>query len=361
MTLQLLLVTFALSAASCRFRPDYSRFAECREDGTCEPGFQCWQPEWRCVPLCGEELSCDGGEFVEPTDAGEDAGQRDGGVVDGGVPDAGEDAGWGPLKLDAGTPLRAVELEPYGWRFQAFGGVPPYAFVRVDGGLPPGILLTSDGELTGTTAAPGSYPFELRALDQSLPFSQTDTAGTTLRVSPLLRIATHPPLTDAVTNSAYSEQLYATGGTPPFFWTLDAGSSLPAGLQLSASGAIAGTVTGATVYSFGAVVTDSDTPPQQKQRAMTLTVRGNGLGPEFFTHELADGRTGESYSQQLRASGGSPPLTFTQTAGALPPGLTFSAPNITGIPTDAGTYNVSFRVNDTVVGQQNASFSITVF
>lgn len=347
-----------LLVVGCRFHPDYSRFAECSPEGACAEGSQCWTTEWRCVPLCGEEPECDGGLIVEDEDGGDDAG-FDGGEVDGGD-DGGEvDAGPLPLMLDAGAPLRAVELEPYVWRLEAFGGTSPYTFGRVDGGLPGGIIFSGDGELTGTPSEHGPFPIEVRVVDQSSPV-QTSSGLVDFSVSPLLRIGTKTQLADAISNGAYNEQLYATGGTPPYFWTVDAGTALPSGLQLSSSGAIAGNVGGAASYSFIGVVTDSDVPPQEKRRTFTLTVRGNPLGPEFLTNHLADGRTGYPYSQLLRASGGSPPLSFAQTGGELPPGVTFAGATISGTPTDAGTYSVTYKVDDSLLGSQSATFSITI-
>jgi hypothetical protein len=51
-------------------------------------------------------------------------------------------------------------------------------------------------------------------------------------------------LPDATQGVAYSVQLLAHGGTPPYTWSIFAGS-LPAGLTLSSSGLISGTPTGA--------------------------------------------------------------------------------------------------------------------
>lgn len=345
----LLLVTALLAVVSCRFRPDLSRFTECDAAGACAEGLQCWTAEWRCVPLCGEELRCDGGET--------DASNGDGG---GSPSDAGGDAGT-PLTLDAGEPMRAVESAPYSWRFEATGGRPPYTFGRMDGGFPDGLQLRSDGVLSGAPTQTGTFGFELRVIDQSSPNLQTNTGAFVLRVSPLLRVATRSSLADAIANGPYNEQLYVTGGTPPFAWTIDAGSALPNGLQLSATGAIAGNVAGAETHSFVAVVTDSDVPPQQKAQQFSVVVRAEPIAPTFMTNQLADGRVGEPYLQQLRVAGGSPPFIITQSGGSLPPGLTFSSPTISGTPSDAGIYNVTFDVSDSLLGTSSRQFSITVY
>lgn len=349
----LLLVTGLLVIASCRFRPDLSRFAACDAAGACAEGLQCWTAEWRCVPLCGEDLLCDGGE-LDPSNA-------DGGDGGGNPSDAGDDAGPAALTLDAGEPIRAVELEPYSWRFEATGGTQPYTFGRTDGGFPDGLQLGSDGVLSGAPTQTGTFGFELRVIDQSSPNLQTDKGAFSLEVSPLLRVATRSSLADGITNGPYNEQLYVTGGTQPFVWALDAGSALPNGLQLSATGAIAGNVAGAATHSFVAVVTDSDTPPQQKAQQFSIVVRAAPLAPTFLTNQLADGRVGEPYTQQLRVAGSSPPFVIMESAGSLPPGLTFSSPTLSGTPTDAGSFSVTFDVSDSLLGSSSRQFSITVY
>jgi hypothetical protein len=60
----------------------------------------------------------------------------------------------------------------------------------------------------------------------------------------------------AVVGQPYSVQLAASGGFPPYMWTLVSGS-LPPGLTLSITGLISGTPTTATTSSFTIQATDS--------------------------------------------------------------------------------------------------------
>jgi hypothetical protein len=65
-------------------------------------------------------------------------------------------------------------------------------------------------------------------------------------------------LSNGTVGTAYSKQInVATGGTPAYTYALAGGSSLPAGLILSASGQIGGTPTTAGDYNFNITVTDS--------------------------------------------------------------------------------------------------------
>jgi Putative Ig domain len=80
--------------------------------------------------------------------------------------------------------------------------------------------------------------------------------GFTVVLPPPLSI-TATSLTNGTVNSPYSQTLQATGGTPPYNWSIASGS-LPAGLSMDTSGVISGTPTTAQTVNFTAMVTDSD-------------------------------------------------------------------------------------------------------
>jgi hypothetical protein len=60
----------------------------------------------------------------------------------------------------------------------------------------------------------------------------------------------------AVAGKPFSWQLDVSGGTPPYTWSLPGGSTLPAGLDLSASGLIEGVLSDAGPVTFTVSVTD---------------------------------------------------------------------------------------------------------
>lgn len=347
------LTALLVAAAACTFSPDLSRYQPC-EEGACPEGFNCWPAEQVCVPICGEQADCDAG-------IAEDAGESDGGDAganDGGVGDGGADAG--PLRLDGGAMLRGVETEPYSWRFEAFGGSPPYYFAIVDGGLPEPMVLSASGQITGTPASESSSTFELRVIDQR---SGSSSALMQWPVRPLLRIGSRPALQDALLNKPYDEPLYATGGVPPYQWELD-GGSLPAGLQLSAAGRITGTSTANGTATFNVKLRDSDVPPQERTRQFTIVTKGTPALATWLTNALADGRADTPYEQTLHAAGGTAPLTFSVQSGSLPPGLALTGSNndtVSGTPTDAGTYDFTLHVQDSTLQSANQALQIIVY
>ncbi|HEX6496916.1 MAG TPA: putative Ig domain-containing protein [Acidobacteriaceae bacterium] len=144
---------------------------------------------------------------------------------------------------------------------------------------------------------------------------------------------------------AYSATLSATGGTAPYNWSVKSGS-LPAGLSLSAAGAISGTPTAAGASSFVAQVTDSKSGSASSGN-LSIAISGGML--QITTTTAPTGTVGTAYpSFQLAATGGVPPYTWAVASGSsLPDGLSLSTAGVvTGTPTKAGTFNPSIAVTD---------------
>ncbi len=89
---------------------------------------------------------------------------------------------------------------------------------------------------------------------------------------------------------------------------------------------------------------------------------GKTAAPYFTSpSQLPEAALGNSYSQQLVATLGAAPLTYSLGTSALPPGLSLSATGlISGTPTIAGTYFFSVRVTDAVGQSFEQIFSLKV-
>ena len=85
---------------------------------------------------------------------------------------------------------------------------------------------------------------------------------------------TTPSLSDGKVGEAYSQALAATG-TTPITWTLDSGSSLPAGLTLS-DGTISGTPTTTGTFTFTVKATNSAGDDTKK---LTIVIQAASVGP----------------------------------------------------------------------------------
>jgi hypothetical protein len=98
------------------------------------------------------------------------------------------------------------------------------------------------------------------------------TGSTLLTVQAQAVAITTTSLPNGVANAAYSATLTASGGTPPYTWSIASGA-LPTGLALNAtSGAITGTPTTAGAFSFTAQATDAGSPVQSVSKPLSITV-----------------------------------------------------------------------------------------
>jgi len=68
--------------------------------------------------------------------------------------------------VDGLPPIASVGIV-YTYQFTAAGGIEPYQWIVVDGGLPRGIGLANDGKLSGTPTSAGMFPFTIRANDSA--------------------------------------------------------------------------------------------------------------------------------------------------------------------------------------------------
>ncbi len=240
------------------------------------------------------------------------------------------------------------------------GGTSPFKWTITSGTLPAGLALSpTNGVIAGTATAAGS---------QSLTFQVTDAAGNSASQKITLTVNPPPPpsvttvsLAGAELGVAYSQTLAASGGVPPYTWSLTSGS-LPAGLTLSSAGVISGTPSGTTGTSnFAVTVTDSQTPtPASGSANLSITVTVAPLS--VTTTSLLGGVISAAYSQTLQANGGYPPYTWSISAGTLPANLTLNATTgaITGTPSATGTSTFTVKVTDSTQASATAPLSITI-
>ena len=230
------------------------------------------------------------------------------------------------------------------------------------GSLPLGLSLnTATGAITGTPTTAGTVNFSVKATDSGSP-QQTQTTNLSIVVYAQLTITTSS-LPNGATGSAYSTQLQSTGGSGSVTWSLQAGSSLPAGLTLSNSGVITGTPSVAGTTGFYVQATDSVTTA-----VAHLGILINVSTLLVPTGSLPNGTQNSLYQGVIQASGGVTPYTITVISGSLPPGLTFSNCNggcngafqLSGTPTTTGSYSFTVKIADAEATPQTVVESYTV-
>jgi hypothetical protein len=163
----------------------------------------------------------------------------------------------------------------------------------------------------------------------------------------------------------YSQTLQASGGTPPYSWSIpNYSASLPANLSFATNGILSGTpATMANTYYFDIIVTDAASNTAEED-ALPLTIVNPPLPPLVITNlSLPNGNVGAAYSVQLGATGGQPNYTWALALGSAnpPPGVSLNASGlISGTPTTNGLFNFKVQATDENFTVTNKVFGIIV-
>lgn len=163
-----------------------------------------------------------------------------------------------------------------------------------------------------------------------------------------------PAFRDGEVGVAYGpSNLVASGGVPPYIFSVAAGT-LPGGLTIDPNGVVSGIPTSAGAASFTVEVVDSANVKARAPESMTIApaltagyvpacAGGNCVAEAGCT----DGRCG----QFGYVNGGSPPYSFSVTAGTLPPGTGLSGMALVGPFNGTGTYSFEVTVTDGLGGK----------
>jgi surface antigen len=161
----------------------------------------------------------------------------------------------------------------------------PTPSITESGQLPAGVSFTNLGNGTATiagTPASGSAGLYAITLSASNGISPAATQSFTLTVATISITTSSLPTGSVYSKShkvTYSATLAASGGNPPYKWSLASGSTpLPPGLKLSSAGVISGKATAPGVYPFTVQVVDTKTkktkttPATQNTATKTLSI-----------------------------------------------------------------------------------------
>ncbi len=173
--------------------------------------------------------------------------------------------------------------------------------------------------------------------------SSTDTGGQVTIATSTLPIGT--------VGSTYSYSIPASGGTPPYVWSLSSGT-LPAGLGLTTKGNIHGTPVASGATTFSIAVQDSEAVPASTAATFSLTVESELVVTSI---SLPAATIDVNYTANLAAAGGTVPYAWSLQEGNLPPGMNFSAGGvISGTPSATGSWMFTVQVTDSESTAQTA-------
>ncbi|MGY3582410.1 hypothetical protein ACVIGB_000666 [Bradyrhizobium sp. USDA 4341] len=269
---------------------------------------------------------------------------------------------WPALAISGSSDTSGFLGQSYSAPFSATGGDGNYIFSLAAGTLPPGLLLSSSGDISGVPSTVGSFTgIKVQVADGSGHSASSDTFSINVTDANPLTIS-WAPQTTWIVGDAFSAVPTASGGNAASYtWSVQ--NALPTGAaQSPANGALSGTLTSTGTFA-GVTVTVTDGFRTATSKPATFTVLG---GLSLSGTPLAQGEESQPYSSQFAASGGSVPYTYSIQSGALPAGLAINPTSglISGTPIvgSAGTYpNIIVKVSDTA-GRftQSAAFSVTI-
>src|SRR5579863_1539821 len=221
----------------------------------------------------------------------------------------------------------------------ASGGVAPFTWSET-GALPPGLSWSPTApQLIGTPVSAGTYPLRIMVADSSTP-PLTGTVSVSVQIadSPIVVAPTPAPPAGTVSYGYPGFAFVASGGSPPFAWSVTAGA-LPGGLRLAGNGSLTGTPSTVGPATFTVTATDSASPAKSGSHPFTITV-GNPPPPTATV--------GAPYSFQFTSTGGLAPFVWSAT-GAMA-GLTVDTAGVlSGTPTSAGHFPILVDVHDSLM------------
>lgn len=186
----------------------------------------------------------------------------------------------------------------------------------------------------------------------------SETTGINFQIDSCPQVNIVPDaLPDGSTETNYDQTILPQGLAPPFNVMLGAGV-LPIGLTLSLDGHIFGIPTFPGSYRFSILASNLDYCSGSKTYDVTIS----GCAPIMvIPSTLPAGIVNLSYSQSISANYGTPPVTFSLTAGELPPGLTLDSSGLlSGSPTLIGSYTFTITASaaDGCIGSREYTIDI---
>lgn len=193
-------------------------------------------------------------------------------------------------------------------------------------------LQPATGTLAPTTITSATYNAPA-VVGAATPVMVTATSITFPTQLKSLQITVEPPPTITTTilpsgsiNGAYSGTVNATGGVPPFTWSVASGA-LPPGLSLAASNTSSVMIVGTpgSQGAFGPFTIRTVDADGDVATSVNLTINVSNLAIAT-TSPLPNGIAGGMYNLQFQATGGTVPYSWAVAAGSTLPAGLISAP-----------------------------------
>lgn len=185
-------------------------------------------------------------------------------------------------------------------------GTAPYNFAITSGSLPAGLNLASNGTISGTPTAGGSFSFRVTVTDGG---SNTANQLFSMTVNDATLVMSPTSLPNGDQNVPYTATTFSTtGGTAPYLYIP---SGLPTGLTMSNAGVISGTPTQSGSFSIMMYVQDASTGTGPYSTIKNYSLVINSL-PVITFNGLSNKTYGDAdFTLTATSSNTGMPVTYT--------------------------------------------------
>ncbi len=204
------------------------------------------------------------------------------------------------------------------------------------------------------------------ATQDSFAFNDENGQPVTVHITIVVISLTPTTLPAGALTSAYTPTtLTATGGTAPYLYTVSSGGT-PPGMTVSGGGVLSGTPTATGTFNFTVRATDSGpnnanaNGPFYGSQAYTVVINGPPLS--MAPSSLTNAQVGTPYGNNINASGGTAPYTYSISAGTLPAGLNLNSSSgaLSGTPTAGGSFNFTVSAHDSAGSSGSIAYTLVV-
>jgi xanthosine utilization system XapX-like protein len=236
------------------------------------------------------------------------------------------------LQITTGASLPAATVgSAYTEGLSATGGATPYTWSISSDAPDTGSWLSinsSTGVLSGTPGTAETETVVVKVTD-SASHNSTQSFSLVVNAKPL-SISTSSSLPAATVGSVYSDTVAATGGVPPYTWSISSDApDTGSWLSINAStGVLSGTP--GTAETETVVVKVTDSASHSSTQSFSLVVNTKALSISTSS-PLPAATVGSAYSDTVAATGGVPPYTWSISSDAPDTGSWLSINPSTGV------------------------------
>lgn len=277
-----------------------------------------------------------------------------------------------PLAISSTSLAGGVRGVAYSQSLATTGGLGPYTWAVTSGSLPQGLVLASNGLLSGSPSATGDPSFTVTVTDQS-PTQQTATATLSINVQNPYSVS--PTSFSSVTGTSGTVGTVSINAASPAVSWAVSGPPWLTSSPTSGTGSGSFTVT-AAANNTGAVRNGTIVISGEGYSTNVTVTQAVGVPPlAILTQTLPTAFNFVTYCAPLVATGGSGTYAWSLTSGALPTNMTmvgnyydspcsgeqiFGSSGELGVYGQINTYPITLTVTDTSSPPNTAQVSLTL-